>query len=485
MPNIDTLIKERKEKREKIESFGMNPYPVSSLRTHRIITVKKSFSSIDEDVWVAGRIMAIREHGGVVFFDIFDGSDEIQVVMKEDDLDDPDQYDLFVDAVDVGDFVEVHGELTTTNTGEDSIYAGKWRMLSKALRPIPSQWTGLEDTETKLRKRYIDILMNEDVRSMVEKRSKFWRAIRSFFEQRDFLEVQTPVLETTPGGADARPFTSHHNALDMEVYLRISAGELWQKKLLVAGFEKVFEIGRIFRNEGMSPEHAQDYMQMEFYWAYADHDDGMRLVKELYRHIAQTVFGKQEFTIHGHEVDFSDEWKLFDYAETIKEKTGIDVSHASKADVLHALDSNNISYEDDINRIRAIDQLWKSCRKQLSGPGFLVNVPTEMSPLAKQQDQNDDFVAQFQPIIAGSELGKGYSELNNPTEQHDRFMQQQELRDQGDEEAQQYDEDFVEALEHGMPPACGFGISERLFAFLVDKPIKQSQIFPLMRPENN
>jgi lysyl-tRNA synthetase class 2 len=484
MPSIEQLIQERKEKRDQIASFGMDPYPVSSYRTHRIADVLANFNDFSDPVWVSGRIMAIREHGGVTFFDIFDGSSEIQVVLKEDEIADPDQYQLFVDAVDVGDFVDVHGSPVETSTGEQSIAADKWRMLAKALRPIPSQWSGLEDTQKRLRKRYIDVLMNDEVREMIQKRSRFWKAIRTFLEKRDFLEVQTPVLETTPGGADARAFTSYHNALDMEVYLRISAGELWQKKLLVGGFEKVFEIGRIFRNEGISPEHAQDYMQMEFYWAYADHEDGMELVKELYRRIAESVFETQEFTIRGHDVDLGDTWQRFDYVETIERMSGIDVSASSREDIIDVLEDKGIDCEDDITRVRAIDQLWKHCRKQISGPGFLVNVPKDLSALAKRQDQDNQVVAQFQPIIAGSELGKGYSELNNPTEQHERFEKQQQLRDQGDEEAQHYNERFVEALEHGMPPACGFGVSERLFAFLVDKPIKQAQIFPLLRPKD-
>lgn len=484
MPSIEKLIQARQKKRDQIIEAGMDPYPVSTHRTHRIAEVEDSFGDLEageERVWVAGRILAIREHGSVVFFDLFDGSGEIQVVLKEDNFSDLDQFDLFVDAVDVGDFVEVAGQVTETNTGQNSVAADEWRMLAKALRPIPSQWSGLEDTETRLRKRYIDILMNDEVRDMVRQRSQFWRAMRDFFEQRDFLEVQTPILETTPGGADARAFKSHHNALDIDVYLRISAGELWQKRLLVGGMEKVFEIGRVFRNEGISPEHAQDYMQMEFYSAYADHEDGKQLVKKLYRHIAESVFSKTEFEIHGHEVDLSDEWEEYDYTATIKSMTGCDITNADFGTIKEAMQENNVDIPDDSNRQRAIDKLWKHCRKQISGPGFLVNVPTEMSPLAKTKD-NDDAVAQFQPLIAGSEVGKGYSELNNPTEQKKRLKQQQKLREEGDEEAQRFDAEFVEALEHGMPPACGFGVSERLFAFLVDKPIREAQIFPLLRP---
>lgn len=486
MPTLETLIEERRQKREQLLAAGKDPYPNSTYRTHRIADVHSQWSELsdsDEKIWVAGRILSIREHGDIVFCDVFDGSEQTQVVLQREQLEDG-EFDLFIDAVDAGDIIEVNGTADTTETGQESIMATRWRMLAKAVRPIPSQYSGLEDRETRLRKRYLDMLMNEEVRDMIRQRARFWKTIRTFLEERDFLEVQTPILETTPGGADARPFHSHHNALDMEVYLRISVGELWQKKLLVGGFEKVFEIGRVFRNEGMSPEHAQDYMQMEFYWAYADHEDGMDLVTDLYRQIAEAVLGTTAFTARGHEVDLSEQWERFDYVETIQDIIGIDVTQAGKKAITEKLDEYSVSYDADITRPRAVDKLWKYCRKQISGPGFLVNVPKELSPLAKEQTNNSDVVAQFQPIIAGSEVGKGYNELNDPQEQNARFKKQEELRTAGDKEAQRFDADFVTALEHGMPPACGFGVSERLFAFLLDKPIKQTQIFPLVRPKS-
>jgi lysyl-tRNA synthetase class 2 len=356
-----------------------------------------------------------------------------------------------------------------------------WRIVAKALRPIPQQYSGLENKEKRLRKRHLDMLMNSQVYELAQKRSDFWSAIRSFLEDRNFLEVQTPILEKTPGGADARPFSSYHNALDMDVFLRISAGELWQKRLLVAGFEKTFEIGRVFRNEGISPEHAQDFMQMEFYWAYADIADGMSLVKEMYRHIADEVFGTEQFTIGDHKIDLSNDWKQIDYKDTIAQKTNINIDEAETNDLVDHLESHGVSPEKSDSRVRLIDKVWKTVRKDISGPGFLVNIPKELSPLAKENKENSNVVDQFQPIIAGSELGKGYSELNNPTEQAKRFASQEELRAAGDKEAQRNDTDFVEALEYGMPPACGFGIGERLLAFLLDMPIREVQLFPLVR----
>ncbi|MCX6799947.1 MAG: hypothetical protein NT091_02265 [Candidatus Falkowbacteria bacterium] len=313
---------------------------------------------------------------------------------------------------------------------------------------------------------------------------KFFNSKRFFRSRNSFLEVETPVLETTTGGADARPFVTHHNALDMDVYLRISAGELWQKELMVAGFEKTFEIGRIFRNEGMSAEHLQDYTQMEFYWAYADYKKGMKLVEELYKYVAKETFGTLKFTIGEHKVDLGKKWEAYDYSATIKKFTKIDIAKADLKEIEVKLKELKIDYDQKgFNITRAIDNLWKYCRKQISGPGFLIGVPLEVSPLAKSLDDNPRITQRFQPIIAGSELGNGYSELNDPIDQENRFVEQEEMRAGGDEEAQMHAYEFVEALEHGMPPTCGFGMSERVFAFFMNKPVRECQIFPLMRPK--
>jgi lysyl-tRNA synthetase class 2 len=390
---------------------------------------------------------------------------------------------FFGEVADIGDFIGVSGELFVTERGQESVMATSWTMAAKSLRPLPEKFHGLQDPEEKLRLRYLDILFDPKLRELFVKKSKFWNAIRSFMLAEGFLEVETPVLEVTTGGADARPFGTHHNALDMDVYLRISCGELWQKRLMVAGFPKVFEIGRIFRNEGMSPEHAQDYTQLECYAAYANFEDGMKLVERMYKHVAQEAFGTLTFSIRGFEVDLGAVWERYDYAETITKFTDVDIAAASIEEIESALKRLKVEYDKKgWNRIRAIDTLWKYCRKQLGGPGFLVNVPVEMSPLAKLSS-NDRTVEQFQPIIAGSEVGKGYSELNDPVDQAQRFQAQQDMRDAGDDEAQMFDHEFVEALEHGMPPTCGFGVSERLFAFLADRPIRETQLFPLLRPK--
>ncbi|MBI2054395.1 MAG: lysine--tRNA ligase, partial [Candidatus Staskawiczbacteria bacterium] len=461
------------------------------------------FSKSKKRIVVAGRIMAQRGHGGATFLDIFDGSGgisdtprngnggmsetpqtAIQVLLKEDKLGQK-GYQFFLDVFDIGDFVEIKGVLFKTKRGEKTIEAEDYKMLAKALLPLPEKWHGLQDTEEKLRKRYLDILFNPGVKEMVLKRAVFWNSMREFLAKKGFLEVETPVLETTPGGADARPFITHHNALDMDVYLRISMGELWQKQLMAAGFEKTFEIGRQFRNEGMDQEHLQDYTQMEFYWAYADYEQGMELVEEMYKYVAKKTFDSLKFKIRGFDVDLNKKWEKYDYVSTIAKYTGININEASLPEMEKILIKLKIDYDKKgFNMTRAIDNLWKHCRKNISGPGFLINVPIVMEPLAKRMEKKQKLVQRFQVILAGSENGKGYSELNDPIDQAERFREQQKLREMGDQEAQRYDKDFIEALEHGMPPTCGFGVSERLFSFLMDKPSRECQIFPLMRPKN-
>jgi lysyl-tRNA synthetase class 2 len=494
MPTIEELRKIRIEKLKKLESAGILAYPAQTKRTHTIADALKNFSKLakaKKRIVLTGRIMAQRGHGGATFLDINDGSaslttggtDKIQAIIKEDKVGEK-GYKFFLDVFDIGDFVEIKGILFTTKRGEKTIEAEDYKMLAKALFPLPEKWHGLCDAEECLRKRYLEILCKPEVKQMIEKRTIFWSSMREFLVKKGFLEVETPVLETTPGGADARPFMTHHNALDMDVFLRISGGELWQKKLMVAGFEKTFEIGRIFRNEGMDSEHLQDYTHMEFYWAYADYEQGMEFVEEMYKYIAKKTFGTLKFKIRGFDVDLGKKWEKYDYQSIIAKYTGVNIEEASLPEIEKALQKLKIDYDKKgFNITRAIDNLWKHCRKNISGPGFLINVPIVMEPLAKRMENNPKLVQRFQVILAGSENGKGYSELNDPIDQAERFAQQQKLRDKGDEEAQRYDKDFIEALEYGMPPTCGFGVSERLFSFLMDKPSRECQIFPLMRPK--
>ncbi len=485
MASLEEIKKARLEKLELLKKAGMDPYPAKVPRDMCLKDARASFAAFSKDnkvLSLAGRITAIRGQGAILFVVLDDGKAKLQSVFKKDTLDEK-LFKLFTDTADIGDFISVTGTFFTTQKGEESILVTGWVMASKSLLPLPEKWHGLEDEEIRLRKRYLDILTNPEVKDIVLKRSLFWQSTRNFLIEEGFMEVETPVLENVAGGADARPFVTHHNALDLDVYLRISP-ELWLKRLMVAGFQKVFEIGRIFRNEGMSIEHLQDYTQMEFYWAYADYFDGMKLVEKLYKHVAMNTFGTLQFKIRGFDVDLDKEWIMYDFTDTIKKETGVDIKSATLKDIEAKLRELKVEYDSKgLNLTRAIDMLWKYCRKKISGPGFLINVPVFLEPLAKRNRKDSDLVERFQVLLAGSEMGKGFSELNDPIDQAGRFADQAKLREAGDEEAQMNDTDFVEALEHGMPPTCGFGFSERLFSFLIDKPAREAQIFPLMRPK--
>lgn len=475
----------RKEKIHTLRQSGIDPYPASAHRSLRVSDFLARFDLMQEkseSQTLAGRLRLKRLHGKIAFAHLQDASGTIQLVWSLPELGEQ-AYAFFKDMLDVGDIIEVSGTAFITKKGEHSLLVRSARLLTKALRPLPEKWHGMADEELRLRKRYLDLLMRPELREMVVKKSIFWNSIREFLLAEQFLEVETPVLETTAGGADAQPFVTHHNALDIDLYLRISMGELWQKRLMVAGFEKTFEIGRQFRNEGMSPEHLQDYTQMEFYWAYADYHDTMRLVERMYKHCILKTFGTLDFQIHGFHVQFDQEWPHIDYATAIKERLGIDILSASSTELQNACRQHTVAVDHTDSKGRLIDQLWKVCRKQIAGPAFLVNHPVEVSPLAKRRPEAPEFVERYQVIFAGSENGNGYSELNDPMDQAERFEEQTRLREAGDVEAQMHDADFVEALEYGMPPTSGFGVSERLFSFLMDAPIRECVLFPLVKPQ--
>jgi lysyl-tRNA synthetase, class II len=484
---LEDIRSERIAKGERLRTNDRGVYPAETRRTHSVEEARASFAELEmsaQSIGVAGRIMSVREHGGSMFVDVFDGTGTLQGFLKKDSL--AKEFDFFQETVDRGDFVEFLGTAFTTKRGEPSLLVSSWTMLAKSLRPIPTEHYGIKDEDERYRRRYLDILLNKQLADRIRRRSVFWNTARSFLITRGYVEVETPVLETTPGGADARPFTTHHNALDLEVHLRISAGELWQKKLMVAGIPKTFEIGRIFRNEGMSNEHLQDYTQLEFYEAFSDFTKGKEMVRELYRLLARTTFGKTTFTVRDHTFDLDAEWVEYDFSKIIEDAYGFDPRDPetiSLPDALAAIGVENNTAK-PMNVERAVDTLWKKCRTTLSGPGFLVNVPVYLEPLAKRNAGDPRVVERFQVILAGSEVGKGFSELNDPLDQADRFARQEALRVAGDDEAQFADHEFVEALEYGMPPTFGFGVSERLFSFLEGVSVREGQIFPLMRPRN-
>ena len=482
MGREEQIINERIKKIEELKKDKINPYPSKFEKKESTSECLKA--KLGTKVKTAGRLISKRDLGKIAFSKLRDVSGDIQIVFQDGNTNDK-VFSFFKKYVDEGDFVGVEGETFKTKTGEVSILVKKIELLSKAILPLPEKFHGLQDDEERLRRRYLDIIINPEVKELFIKKAKFWQTIRNFLVEKGFLEVETPALENSAGGAAATPFKTHHNALNMDVYLRISMGELWQKKLMVAGYDKTFEIGRQFRNEGMDMEHLQDYTQMEFYWAYADYRDGMKLVEELYKKVAKEVLGTLKFKTHGFEVDLGKEWKTYDYKDLIKEKTGIDIYKDDESKIKKKLDSLKMEYDKRVDKWRLVDILWKYCRKNLSGPGFLINQPVELAPLAKRSEKDKKVVEQFQVIIAGTELGNGYSELNDPLDQEERFKEQMKKKEKGDTESMEHDKGFVEALKYGMPPTCGFGCSERVFAYLVDKPVRECVIFPLMKPEGN
>jgi lysyl-tRNA synthetase class 2 len=481
----------KEEKIKKIEALRkkkIEPFAYKFEKKNDSKEIKAKYEKLRPDertkdfVVVAGRLMTVRDLGKLAFATLQDRYGTVQIVLQEEETK-KDKWNLFKEFVDAGDIIGVEGTVFRTKRGEISILVKDLEILTKAVRALPEKWHGIQDDEERLRKRYLDIIMNPEVREMFVKKQRFWSTIRNFMIEKGFLEVETPVLETSAGGASATPFKTHHNALDQDVFLRISQGELWQKKLLVAGYEKTFEIGRLFRNEGMDMEHLQDFTSMEFYWGYADYKEGMKLVEEMYKKVAMAVLGTLKFKTHGYEVDFGKKWEHYDYETLIEEKTGINIYKATEKDIHKKLDELKIEYDKKVDKWRLVDILWKICRKQLSGPGFLVGQPVELAPLAKRSREDPRKVEQFQVIVGGSENGNGYSELNDPIDQEERFKKQMENKEKGDTESMDHDKGFVEALEYGMPPACGFGVSERLFSYMMDKPIRECVIFPLMKPE--
>ncbi|MFA5936332.1 MAG: lysine--tRNA ligase [Candidatus Paceibacterota bacterium] len=484
MSSIDEIRDARIKKIEILKQKGFLAYPAESKREISLSEAIENFENLEksgEPKWVAGRVMSIRGQGAIVFITLNDGTGLFQGLFKKD-ITGEEKLNLFSIVADIGDFIEIQGKIFKTNRGEKTVEIKDWRMLSKSLLPLPEKWHGLQDIEERFRKRYLDILMDPEVKELLIKKTKFWDTARTFMKEHGFLEVETPSLEVTTGGAEATPFKTYNEDFKLPLYLRISIGELWQKRLMSAGFPKTFEIGRAYRNEGTDANHLQEFTNLEFYWAYANYKDGMDLVEELYKKIAVDVFGRTNFETRGHKFDLAPKWGRIDYRETVKKETGIDVLDTTYDEVKSKLENLKIVYDGNTME-RMIDTLWKHCRKQISGPVFLIGHPKIVSPLSKSMPDNPDLTERFQIIIAGAEVGNGFSELNDPIDQAQRFEAQQELLKAGDKEAMMPDNEFVEMLEYGMPPTCGFGFGELLFAFLTDKPLRETQFFPLMRPK--
>lgn len=485
MASLEEIRNERMKKRERLTAAGFPAYPARTGRTSAIGSLRADFAAAATrgPATIAGRIRAKRGQGALVFFDLDDGTGTLQCLLKKDELP-ADLFTLFVEAIDIGDFVEAAGPLFVTDRGEETLLTKDWRPLGKSLRAIPDNWYGLENVEERLRRPYLDFLTRPERKYLFEQKNQFWQTMRRFLAERDFLEVETPVLEPTAGGADARPFVTHHHALDHDLYLRISP-ELHLKRLLVGGFPKVFEIGRIFRNEGMSDEHLQDYTQLECYWAYADYEMMMGLIEDMVRATVIALFGSPKSAWRGEEIDWSGPWPRVDYFELLSRAWGVDAATLTVDDLYRLAEKYNVAVPTGLGRGRLLDYIYKkTVRPTLITPQFLIRPPVDVEPLAKRDPNNPDRVERFQILALGTELGKGFSELNDPDDQRARFEEQAQLREAGDEEAQMMDEDFVEALEYGLPPAAGFGLSERLFAVLMDKSVRETTLFPLVRPKD-
>ncbi len=482
--SLDDFSKIRKEKLSLLKEAGMDPYPASVPRTTSLKEFEEKFNVYqkkDKDVSLTGRIISNRGQGGLFFATLDDGTAKFQIVLKKEEISEH-LFNLWKRSLDLGDIVSVTGSPYITKKEVESLLVKEWRIASKSLLPLPDKWSGLTDQDEKLRKPYLELLLNPDRREIFYKKAKFWKETRLFLEKKGFLEVTTPTLEITTGGAEARPFITHHNDFNLNLYLRISVGELWQKRLMAAGFPATYEIGRVYRNEGSSSEHLQEFTNMEFYQAYLDFEKGKKLVEKMYQTLAKKVFGTTSFTYKEHTFDLSSTWKEVDYVDTIKKMTGVDVLEATEKELEDALQKLNIQY-DGANRERFIDSLWKYCRKQISGPVFLVNHPKEVAPLSKASIDDPRKTKTFQVIVAGSEVGRAHAELTDPSEQEERFKKQNELLSRGDEEAMMPDWDYVEMLKYGMPPTFGFGFGERFFSILAGENIRDTQLFPLTKPK--
>lgn len=486
MATLKDFRDERLRKLQDLKELGFNPYPADSHRTHNTGVILSDFEALEnQTVTVAGRITAIRKFGKLAFVVVKDFSGSVQLYLNEADVEarDVPSNRLGIEdlpLLDTGDFIEAVGTVGKSKTGEVSIFTKELRLLTKTLRPMPSAQEGFTNKEERMRRRYVDMNVNQNVRDRFVRRSKFWQATRKYLDDNGFIEINIPVLEHTTGGADATPFVTHMDALDEDFYLRISH-ELPLKRLIGAGFEKVYDLGPRFRNENYSDEHLPEHIALEYYWAYASWKEGIKFQEGMMKYVLKETFGTLQFKLGKFDVDLDKEWEHWDYAETIKNRYGIDIYDCSLEDVQRLLKENNLEVEKADNKARGIDKLWKNIRKDVTGPVWLINTPLFVSPLAKTNLDDPRTTQRFQPVIVGSELGNNFSELNDPVDQLDRFMEQEAMRRAGDDEAMMLDIDFVEMLEYGIPPTCGFSYSERLFWIFEGVTAREGVPFPQLR----
>jgi len=487
MERENMMRKERVKKLDLLKKAGMLAYPAQVKRTHEVAQLKKDYKKLaktEKEIIAVGRIKSVREHGGSTFFHIEDGTGSIQAYLKKDRIGEK-SYELFLDSFDIGDFVQVRGVMFTTKKGEETIEAADYKMLAKSLLPLPEKWHGLQDEEERFRKRYLDLLFNNEVKEKFLKRTETVKAIRTFLDKKGFVEVETPVLQLIYGGADAKPFLTKLNAFKLSMYLRISL-ELPLKKLLVGGLEKVYELGRVFRNEGVDRQHNPDFTMLEFYWAYADYKDLMKLTEEFLFFVVKEVTGKTEIEYEGKKLNFKTPWPRVEYAELFRTYLKLDIKDSNRAVVAKEAKKLGIEVEKLDSKAHIVDAIYKKAiRPNLWEPQFVIHHPAEMFPLAKARAEDESVAETFQLLAAGWELVKAYSEQNDPIIQRKAFEEQESLFKKGLEDAQRLDKDFLEALEYGMPPTAGFGLGvDRLVALLTDShSLREVVLFPTMKPK--
>lgn len=483
MPTFEELKAIRLQKLEELRKRNIDPYPATVAREH---TIAEARTMDGAAVAIAGRVMGERGHGKIKFYDLVDLSGKVQVVCKVDGMD-PQVFDL-LGSIDIGDFLAVQGTVGKTQAGELSVFATNLQLITKALRPLPDQWHGLKDVEDRYRQRYVDLIMNEDVRQVFITRTKVIKFLRSFLDSYGFLEVETPVLQPIYGGASAKPFSTHHNALDVDMFLRIS-DELYLKRLIVGGFEKVYEISKDFRNEGIDKQHNPEFTMLEFYWAYADYEKLMNFTETMLYELVKSVHGSPVCTFEGVELDFTPPWPRKSYRDVVLEFTGIDINTANtEQTLLQAIQDKRIKLDlDGVVGFGAIlDTLYKAtARPHLTGPMFLTDRPTAFVTLAKRLPSDPSKTASFQLLLVGKEVINAYNELNDPLDQAARWRESEDLGKKGQDEHEAFDHDYIRALEYGMPPTAGWGMGiDRVVSILTDqRTLKDVILFPTLKPE--
>ena len=487
MASLEELREVRLAKLQKLKEKGIDPYPATSFVTHSLSQATEDFDNISssgENVTLGGRVMSLRGQGALIFLNFFDGTGTFQALVKNEE-NTKDAFELFNDTVDIGDFVEMTGPLFVTRTGQKTIQVSSWRMLAKSLRPLPEKWHGLQDPDERFRRRYLDALMDEEVRNRFIARSKTISLIRKILNERDYLEVETPMLQPLYGGASAEPFITHHNALDVDLYLRISP-ELYLKRMIVAGLPRVYEISRNFRNEGVDMTHNPEFTMLEFYETFSDSPKQMAFVEKMIRELTQNICGGDVIKFEDKEIDVAKPFTVVSYVDLLKDKAGIpDPVNATLAELKVKALELGVDVAPTDSEMKILDNIYKKvARPNIVNPTFIIEYPADYLPLAKRNPENPKLVDAFQLVIAGVEMVKAFSELNDPIDQMERFVAQESHKTKGETDAQRKDDDFIESMEYGMPPMGGVGIGiDRLVMILTNtRNIKEVIFFPTMKP---